>query len=153
MTEDFHDQKQMIQKHDMTADFEKLTYSAAALKKVWKEIQNKAQRLVDAGWTSYHILSFIDWINQTPHSGILFPGFSMGELMISKPQDGKLNYQQTLSISYDNRIDLFTMQYSDWDKIDSRDEYEKAIQWKVKCRGIDLCRYFLEFLKWNKNWC
>jgi hypothetical protein len=34
------------------------------------------------------------------------------------------------------------MQYSGWDTIDSRDEYEKAIQWTVKCPGIDLCRYF-----------
>ena len=142
----------MIQKHDMVADFEKLIYDAAMLKDVWRKTQNTAKELVDAEWTSHHILTFIDWINENVYSSLLFPGFSLGKLLISKPKSGKLSYQQTLSISYDNRTELFTMQYSDWDQIDSRDDFEKATQWTAKCPGADLCWHFLEFLKWKKNW-
>lgn len=142
----------MIHKHDMKADFEKLTYDSAMLEEVWKELRNSAKGLVDAGWTSHHILTFIDWFNGNAYSSLLFPGFSLGKLLISKPKDGKLNYQQTLAISYDNRTNLFTMQYSDWDLINSRDELEKAIQWSLKCPGTDLCRHFIEFSRWNNNW-
>jgi hypothetical protein len=53
----------MIQKHDMVADFEKLTYDATMLKDIWIEVRRSAKKLVDAGWTSHHILTFIDWIN------------------------------------------------------------------------------------------
>lgn len=142
----------MIQKNHMRADLEQLTYDADKLKSVWKEISLNAKPLVEARWTSHHLLTFIDWINQNTYSGILFPGFSLGKLLISKPRNGKLNYQQTLAIAYDNQTELFRLQYSDWDTITSQDEYEKAIQWTAKCPGTDLCTNFLEFLKWKSNW-
>ena len=143
----------MIQKHEMTADFEKLTYDATMLKDAWKGALDSATLLVNSKWTSYHILNFINWIiDGSPYSSLFFPGFSLGKLLISKPINGKLNYQQTLAISYDNQSDLFTLQYSDWDLIDSKDDFEKAIQWVVKCPGADLGRHFLEFLQWKDNW-
>lgn len=142
----------MVQKHMMTADFEQMTYDSDKLKEAWKQSLNSADRLVEAKWTSHHLRSFIEWINGNAYSGILFPGFSLGTLLISKPTNGKLNYQQTLSIKYDKQTELFTMEYSDWDLIDSVDEYKKAIMWTQKCPGIDLGRHFIEFLNWKQNW-
>jgi hypothetical protein len=143
----------MIQKHEMTADFEKLTYDATMLREAWKGALESARLLVNSKWTSYHILNFINGIiDGSPYAGILFPGFSVGKLLISKPINGKLNYQQTLAISYDNQTDLFTLQYSDWDLIDSPDEFDKAIQWAVKCPGTELIMHFQEFLQWKNNW-
>jgi len=142
----------MVQKHIMTADFEQQTYDSDKLKESWKQSLNSADRLVEGNWTSHHLRSFIEWINGNAYSGIFFPGFSLGTLLISKPTNGKLNYQQTLSIKYDNQTDLFTMEYSDWDLIDSADESEKAIMWTLKCPGIDLGRHFMEFINWKQNW-
>ena len=142
----------MVEKHKMTADFEQLTYDNEMLKTAWKQSLYSADKLVKANWTSHHLLSFIEWINGNSYTGILFPGFSLGTLLISKPKNGKLNYQQTLAIKYDNQTDLFTMEYSDWDLIESKEESEKAIKWTLKCPGIDLGRHFIEFLNWKQNW-
>jgi hypothetical protein len=143
----------MVQKNTMTADFEKLTYDSEMLKEVWSQNLITANKLVEAKWTSPYLLPFIEWINGTIYSGIFFSGFSLGNLLISKPIFGKLNYQQTLSIKYDNQTDLFTMEYSDWDLINSTEEYNEAIIWTLKCPGNELGRHFIDFLKWNKNWC
>ncbi|WP_276371483.1 hypothetical protein [Chryseolinea sp. H1M3-3] len=117
----------MIPKHEMSADFEKLIYDAPMLRDVWQKTQSAAKELVDAGWTSHHIFNFVAWINRNAYSSVLFPGFSLGKLLISKPTNGKLNYQQTLAVWYDKRTDLFTLQYSAWDQIDSQEESERAI--------------------------
>src|SRR5690349_16500952 len=141
----------MVQRKEMTSDFEKLIYDAAMLRDAWHKFQRTATMLVHGGWTSNDILSFIEWIKNSEYSSQLFPGSSMGTLLISKPRNGKLNYQQTLSISYDNQTRLFTMKYSDWDLIDSPEESEKAIQWTATCPGGDLNRNFIEFIN-QSNW-
>jgi hypothetical protein len=143
----------MIQKHKMTADFEKAFYSRDMLKHCWDEQLEYFTTLTKSGWTHFSILDFIRYIQTTIYATILFPGSSLGTLLISKPKDGYLNYQQTLAISFDRTTELFTLQYSDWDLIESADDSAKAILWTVKCPGIELGQKFLDFLKWKKNWC
>ena len=141
----------MVQKHEMTADFEQLTYTKEMLKECWEKQIDSFKLLVNAGWTDNRILDFIYYMTTTSYSSVLFPGSSLGTLLISKPKDGKLNYQQTLAIKYDNTTDLFTMEYSDWDLIESADDTKK-IQWNIKCSGIELGQRFQDFLAWNKDW-
>jgi hypothetical protein len=143
----------MVQKHEMKADFERVVYSPDVLKKCWDKQLDNFTTLTNAGWTHFSIVDFIRYMQTTTYSAILFPGSSLGTLLISKPKLGYLNYQQTLSISFDSTTGLFTMQYSDWDTINSVDESDKAILWTAKCPGVDIAQKFQEFLKWNKNWC
>ena len=143
----------MVLKHEMTADFEKVKYDPDMLKQCWDEQIDNFTTLAKAGWTHISIIDFIHYIQTTNYNTTLFPGSSLGKLLISKPKDGYLNYQQTLSIDFDKTTGLFIMKYSDWDTINSADDYQKAILWTVKCPGIELVQKFQDFLKWQKNWC
>lgn len=143
----------MVEKHKMIADFEKIMYTADMLKQCWDDQVDNFTTLANAGWTNYSLVDFLRYIKTTIYYTLLFPGSSLGTLLISRPdKDGYLNYQQTLSISFDNASGLFTLQYSDWDVIDSADEWHKAILWSVKCTGADLGQKFQDFLMWQKKW-
>ena len=142
----------MVQIHKMIASFEQLTYDDQMLRNAWKEQIEGFKLLVNGGWTRTEIVDFITYVSNTNWASLLFPGSSLGTLLISKPHNGKLNYQQTLAIRYDDILDLFKMQYSDYDTIDSKKEWKNAILWSKECKGIDLIKNFNEFLKWNKKW-
>lgn len=136
----------------MIADFEKVIYTAEQLRQCWDQQIDNFTSLAKAGWTNDSIIDFINYINTTIYKTTLFPGSSLGTLLISKPKNGYLNYQQTLSISFDKTSGLFTMQYSDWDVISSSADSDKAILWAIKCPGIELEQKFQDFLDWQKNW-
>ncbi len=142
----------MVQKHEMTADFEKVIYTPDMLKQCWEKQIGNFTTLSKAGWTDFSILDFIHYIRTTTYETNLFPGSSLGTLLISKPKGGYLNYQQTLSISFDKITGLFTMKYSDWETINSSDDSDKAILWIAKCAGIELGQKFQDFMLWQKNW-
>lgn len=144
--------RDMVLKHEMIADFEKVKHTPEMLKQCWEEQVASFAALANIGWVHFAIVDFINYVRTTVYETTLFPGSSLGTLLISKPNDGFLNYQQTLSISFDNTTGLFTMKYSDWDTIDSKDDFEKAILWTVKCSGIELGQKFQDFLDWQKNW-
>jgi hypothetical protein len=144
----------MVQKKEMIAEFEKLTYNSEMLKNSWKNQLVLFKKLNKSKISDYEFTNFIDWILRTRYSEELFAGSSMWRLFISMPnQNGKLNYQQTLKIEFDNGTGLYEMEYSDWDTISAKDDYKKAIIWTRKSTGIELINNFLEFINWNKNWC
>lgn len=144
----------MVHKKEMTADFEQLTYTSEMLKNSWKEQLVIFENLSKTRITEYGLSNFIDWIIRTAYySERLYAGSSMWRLLIRMPKpNGKLNYQQTLEIQVDSKTSLYTMKYSDWDIIDNRDDYEKAVVWKTKCTQIELINKFIEFIHWNKDW-
>lgn len=142
----------MVEKHKMIADFEQLTYSPEMLREVWNNQGHQFKGLISAGWTNEKVLQLIDHIRKTKYAAELFPGSSMGALLLSKPRRGKLNYQQTLTVSFDNQRNKFIMKYSDWDIIDNKDEWEKSILWEAECIGEELTNKFDEFIAWNTNW-
>ena len=138
----------------MIAVFEKLTYNSEMLKNSWKNQLVLFEKLNKSKISDYQFTNFIDWILRTRYSEELFAGSSMWRLLISMPKpNGKLNYQQTLKIEFDNGTGLYEMEYSDWDTISNKDDYRKAILWTRKSTGIELINNFLEFINWNKNWC
>jgi len=143
----------MVLKHKTKAGFEQLEYGPLELKECWNKALEDAKMLVEPKLTSYDLLTFIEWIQNTNYSKLFFPGFSMGTLLISKPKDRKLNYQQTLSIQYYRENSMFKLSYSDWDTIERKEDREQAILWEHHCPGSALSQEFLEFIKWNKNWC
>lgn len=145
----------MVQKKEMTADFEQLTYTGEMLKDSWEKQLVIFKKLEKTRIAEYGISNFIDWILLNKYySEWLFVSSSMWRLLISMPKpDGKLNYQQTLEIQVDPKTSLFTMEYSDWDSINTKSDYEKAITWKTKCTNIELVTKFVEFINWNKDWC
>ncbi len=138
----------------MMSEFEKLTYNSEMLKNSWKNQLVLFKKLNKSKISDYEFTNFIDWILRTRYSEELFAGSSMWRLLISMPNpNGKLNYQQTLKIEFDNGTGLYEMEYSDWDTISDKDDYKKAILWARKSTGIELVNNFLEFINWNKNWC
>src|SRR5690606_31440422 len=110
------------------------------------------EMIINGGWTNRSILDFIKYIRLSKYAEIFFPGSSMGTLLISKPDKGRLNYQRTLAISFDNQKNTFKLSYSDWDTIDKREDYKRAILWEQECDIDELQMKFEEFIKWNKNW-
>lgn len=137
----------------MTADFEHLTYNREMLNDSWKNQLSYFENFVRNGMVDKGVTDFITWILRTDNSKRLFAGSSMWNLLISKPKKGKLDYQQTLTIKFDNKTALYDMEYADWNTINNKEDYRQAVKWKSKCQGIELPIRFLEFIKWNKNWC
>jgi hypothetical protein len=140
----------MVEKHKMIADFEQLTYTPEMLREVWDNKVKSFQDLISGGWTNEYVLDFINYIRTTEYANIFFPGSSLGTLLISKPTNGKLNYQQTLAISVEN--EKIKLKYSDWDAIDTPDDWKKTVLWIAECHGRELKVKFLEFIEWNTNW-
>ncbi len=122
------------------------------LLEIWIKQEEHFKSLIRASWTNEKILQLIEHIRTTRHVAELFPGSSMGTLLISKLRNGKLNYQQTLAVSFDIQKSKFIMKYSDWDTIDSKEEWEKSIIWQTECDGEDLKNKFDEFIEWNATW-
>ena len=143
----------MAQKSKMTAYFEKLVYTSDILRSSWEDQLVIFKNLKITRTPNQGISNFIEWILRLHYSEALFASSSLWRLMISKPTTyGKLNYQQTLKIEFDSRIALYTMEYSDWDTIDTKEDNEKAILWKTKCTWIELVPRFKDFLHWNTQW-
>ena len=142
----------MIKKHKMIADFEQLTYTPEMLQNVWVKFADSFQLLINGGWTNNNVLDLIKYIIDKGYSNKFFPGSSMGTLLISKPKNGKLNYQQTLRISVDNVTNKVLLSYSDWDIIEKKEDWKKTIIWTAECSAEQLKEKFEEFIKWNKGW-
>ncbi len=142
----------MVQKHKMTAAFEQLTYNAELLRNSWRDQLKSFELFASNGSVDRGLTDFINWMCGNSHSEELFAGSSLFTLLISKPKNGKLNYQQTLAINFDLGTGLYEMKYSDWDTIEKPEDSKDAILWKVKCTGIELPMRFIQFMKWNKSW-
>ncbi len=137
----------------MIADFEKLAYSGEMLSIAWDDVFKIYKQLEHSNFTTVELLELITWIKSTSLSKFLFPGMSLGRLLISKPdKQGKLNYQQTLTIAYNPKSDNYDFTYSDWDIINTKSEYQKAIIWRLACKRDHLITGMETFLEWKPEW-
>lgn len=137
----------------MIAGFEQLIYTPEMLEKEWENIVCRFEDLIEGGWANEAVLNLIKYIRKTQYSKLLFPGSSLGTLLISKPRNGKLNYQQTLSISDQGSKNKIKLNYSDWDIINKEEDAERAILWNEEINNEELIDKFEEFMNWNRNWC
>jgi hypothetical protein len=142
----------MIEKHELSADFEKLTYTPDMLHDWWKKFYISYQYLLPGGFTSQEIVDLVKYISESNFSYQLFCGSSLGRLLISKPRQGKLNYQQTLSIEKEWNSNVIKLTYDDRDILNKGDNTSNAILWTTECSGEQLFDKFNEFISWNKSW-
>ncbi|MAL58552.1 MAG: hypothetical protein CMC14_00740 [Flavobacteriaceae bacterium] len=140
-----------MQKHPINAYHEKLTYSPEMLYSEWNKIAERFADLIKGGWANETVLDLIDHIKNSKYSSEFYPGSSLGRLLISKPENGKLNYQRTLSVETKMNEKEIVLEYSDWDTIN--DKSENPVLWRTECQPENLIEKFDEFIKWNKNWC
>lgn len=136
----------------MLADFEQLTYDAAMLKNSWATQLNKFRIFANNGSVPIGMVYIIQSIYNSVYSEQLFAGASMFTLLISRPKNGRLNYQQTLSIKFESLTGLYNMQYSDWDLISDPSDWKKAIVWTCNCVDIEMDKNFFRFMEANKQW-
>jgi hypothetical protein len=141
-----------MEKHRMIADFEQLTYTPEMLRKEWDKQVEHFKSLIAGGWTNKDVVELIEYIRHANYADKFFPGSSIGTLLISKPKNGKLNYQQTLAISVDNQTKQTILQYTDYDTIEREEDWEKSLLWKIESSEGQLKDKFEEFMKWNKAW-
>ncbi|TCI85463.1 hypothetical protein [Tenacibaculum sp. M341] len=143
----------MVKKKEMKTGFETQIFNREMLKSSWKNQLIIFKKLNKSKITDYGFTNFIEWVLKTDYSNELFAASSTWRLLISKPlPNGQLNYQQTLKIELDFETLLYSMEYSDWDFIDNKEDTYKPITWKKKCIGIELIANFIEFINWNKTW-
>ncbi len=137
----------------MIADFEQLSYTSEMLADRWNDISKIYEQLGDSNFAMNELLELVNWIRSTNLSQFLFPGTSLGRLLISKPDEqGKLNYQQTLKIGFHQESGNYDFSYSDWDLIDKNSEYQKAILWSNSYKPDELRNGLEEFLVWKPEW-
>lgn len=142
----------MVQKKEMTADFEQLTYNSELLKASWEKQLAIFKNLSKTRADEHGLYDLISWAKMW-YSEYFFVYSCMWRLFISKPTpEGKLNYQQTLMIQFDSRNSLYEMEYSDWDIINPEDDVKDAILWKTKCFENELKPQFIKFMQWNTKW-
>lgn len=142
----------MIEKHKLIADFEKLTYTPDMLHDYWTNFHKNYRDNLKGGWTSQEIIDLVKYISESNFSYVLFPGSSIGRLLISKPRHGKINYQQTLTVERKFKSDTIKLTYDDWDTLSEGDKTSNAILWTSECSGGQLLDKFKEFVSWNKTW-
>lgn len=142
----------MVEKHKLFADFEMLTYTPEMLREEWKKSIEHFKSIVKGGWANESIINLVTYIITKEYDDKFFPGSSLGTLLISKPKDGILNYQQTLTISTERETNKIKFKYSDWDTIEDKKDFEKSIIWSCECLDSQLQEKFEEFISWNKNW-
>ena len=141
----------MLEKHKLFGD-ELLIHTPVMLRNRWQLTLNYYKDFLENNYKPEAFVELVEYILTQDYADKLYPGTSVGNLLISKPIDGKLNFQKTLKISdrhYDNKLEL---RYSDLDLIDNRDDYENAILWKVDCYEYQLIKKFKEFISWKKDW-
>ena len=136
----------------MKADYEQLTYTEKMLRETWVRQIEHFLSLIEGGWTNSEVVELIRFISENKYGEMLFPGSSLGRLLISKPQSGKLNYQQTLEVAVNHSNGKILMTYTNFDLIDNFDEYKNAIEWHKEVTDRNLIYDFLEFVEWNKSW-
>jgi hypothetical protein len=142
----------MVQKKEMTADFEQLTYNKELLRASWDRQLEIFKNLSKTRVAANGFYNLISWMEMW-YSEWFFVHSAMWRLFISKPTpEGKLNYQQTLLIEFDPITSLYTLEYSDWDTINLGDDTEKAILWKSTCFENEVNAKFIEFMRWHKDW-
>tara|TARA_Y100000590_G_scaffold394408_1_gene473546 strand:- start:430 stop:873 length:444 start_codon:yes stop_codon:yes gene_type:complete len=143
----------MVQKHEMTADFEQLSYSSEMLMNAWDGVSETYEELRYSNFASNELYEFVNWIRKTTLSQLLFPGISLGQLLISKSDEhGRLNYQKTLKIGLNQQTGNYDFSYSDWDLIREGSDWGKAIVWAKSCQTDQLRNCFEEFLAWKPEW-
>lgn len=140
-----------MQKHPTNNYLEKLTYTPEILQLEWRKMSETFVDLVKSGWANKNFLDLIEHIINSKYSSELYPGSSLGRLLISKPENGKLNYQRTLTVETKMNKKEIALEYSDWDNI--KKVNETNVLWRTECVAENLIEKFDEFLKWNKNWC
>lgn len=139
-----------MQKHPTNSYHEKLIYSPEMIQSEWGNMSDRFVDLIKGGWANEKVLDLIEHIKKSNYSSEFYPGSSMGRLLISKPKNGKLNYQRTLSVETKMHQKEIVLEYSDWDII--KDKSENPILWRTECLPENLIEKFEEFIKWNKNW-
>tara|TARA_R100000935_G_C2713494_1_gene115035 strand:+ start:63 stop:485 length:423 start_codon:yes stop_codon:yes gene_type:complete len=140
-----------MEKHPTNAYHEKLIYSTDILQLEWNKMSNRFVDLIKGGWANEKVLDLIEHIKNSKYSSEFYPGSSLGRLLISKPENGKLNFQRTLTVETKMNKKEIVLEYSDWDAI--KDKSENPVLWRNECQPENLIEKFNEFIKWNKNWC
>jgi hypothetical protein len=119
------------------------------LNREWERNIERLELLLYAGWTIEEILNLTVYIYKSPISQILYPGTSMGKLLISKPINGILNYNQTFSVTPDIEKNKIYMKYlSRKDK----NSVDRETMWNYECSSNNLIEKFNEFMEWNIDW-
>jgi hypothetical protein len=106
--------------------------------------------LIKGGWANEKVLDLIEYIKSSKYSTEFYPDSSLGRLLISKLENGKLNYQRTLTVKTKMNQKEIILEYSDWNAI--KDKSENPVLWKAECQPENLIEKFNGFIKWNKNW-
>ncbi|MGV7105755.1 hypothetical protein [Flavobacterium sp. U410] len=116
----------------------------------WSKIEERFTDLIKGGWANEKVLDLIEYIKSSKYSTEFYPDSSLGRLLISKLENGKLNYHRTLTVKTKMNQKEIILEYSDWNVI--KDKSENPVLWKAECQPRNLIEKFNEFIKWNKNW-
>ena len=110
------------------------------LEDYWKECLQQYEKF--EGWDVKPIKYIVRHICNSEYTSRLYPGISIMRLLISKPDDGKLNFSNTLTIDYnhDKLKQLLRFIYRE----DGEQKYSNECQ---ASEGIDT---FEEFMRWRK---
>lgn len=133
----------------MITNFDNTYFTPEMLNREWERNIERLELLLYAGWTIEEILNLTVYIYKSPISQILYPGTSMGKLLISKPINGILNYNQTFSVTPDIEKNKIYMKYlSRKDK----NSVDRETMWNYECSSNNLIEKFNEFMEWNIDW-
>ena len=141
----------MVTKHPLSESEENAICTADFLQKQWREISRSLESCIPGQWSNQAMVDLANYISNSKTSQSLYPGISMGTLLISKPVNQKLNFQKTLAISY-LKNGKNHLSYTDYNVIENKDDWKKTILWEKECDEKNLEKTFLEFITWKKNW-
>ncbi|SKC84391.1 hypothetical protein [Ohtaekwangia koreensis] len=122
------------------------------LKKEWDNVLSLYDLFINGGHNLRPIRFIIRHIIERGYNMIMFPGTSMYTLLISLPEDNKVNYNKTLRIEFDQRTENLKFRFSDWTGIDRQNaDLKKQIKWEETCQATEGSSLLESFLADNMD--
>jgi hypothetical protein len=121
----------------------------------WDRALNFYDDLIENNHKLRPIRFIIRHIIEKGYNKALFPGTSLYSLLISIPQDNKVNYNNTLQIQYDELRELLKFRFTDKTGLGRQPQDGKeSLRWEETCQlteGIALLETFFSENKDFKN--
>lgn len=119
------------------------------LKKRWEETLDFYDLLIGNNHKLRPIRFLVRHIIESNYDESIYPGTSMYSLSISVPENQRVDYTKTLSISYDENSQKVTFKY--WDCRRGERSKENLV-WTTECEATEIHDTFDFFISENEYW-
>jgi hypothetical protein len=119
------------------------------LTKNWDETLKFYDDLISKNFNLRPIRFLIRHIISNNYSDKLFSGTSLYDLLISLPENDKVNFNKTLKINFNQKNQIVKFNYSQLDRFEKTKQNQT---WTIECQATEINETFEYFLLLHDEW-